>query len=395
MATRTAKAKPAPIDWTLRLPDMPITLVGHPYAPIGMGELMRSHIAAFRAIGLHVEVFDIFKYSTRHDSDHKAAIALAETSNLGKGLRIFFVNGDEIDNVLARLEALDQNFDGGINVILPAWELPRYPEEWVSGLARFDEIWALSRFVSDSLLQAGLHAPVIGTSLEVPIRAFLPRRHFGIRESAFALLNSFDLSSYAARKNPEAVLSLLRKLRAKHPFGDFQLILKVKNAAWSAEDWLKEFAHEHKDVLFLSDPLTTFEMHSLINACDCSVSLHRAEGFGRSTGEAMFLGRLACATGWSGNLDYMNDENSLLVRYDTIAVPDGAYVHAENQFWAEPDPDHAFSLIEKAYLNPDYASCIAKAGQQHVRLTHSHRAIGQRILERMPGLFAKHQEIFG
>ena len=46
-------------------------------------------------------------------------------------------------------------------------------------------------------------------------------------------------------------------------------------------------------------------MQSLINACDCFVSLHRSEGFGRGLGEAMALGRLALGTGWSGNVDFM------------------------------------------------------------------------------------------
>jgi hypothetical protein len=36
--------------------------------------------------------------------------------------------------------------------------------------------------------------------------------------------------------------------------------------------------------------MTSLETRSLINACDCFASLHRAEGFGRGTGEAMFLG---------------------------------------------------------------------------------------------------------
>ena len=50
-------------------------------------------------------------------------------------------------------------------------------------------------------------------------------------------------------------------------------------------------------------------------ACDCYVSLHRAEGFGLTLAEAMAHGKPVIATGYSGNLTFMNDGNSYLVPY--------------------------------------------------------------------------------
>lgn len=40
------------------------------------------------------------------------------------------------------------------------------------------------------------------------------------------------------------------------------------------------------------------------------VWLHQAEGLGRGIAEAMMLGKPVIATGWSSNLDFMDDENS-------------------------------------------------------------------------------------
>ena len=51
-------------------------------------------------------------------------------------------------------------------------------------------------------------------------------------------------------------------------------------------------------------------------ACDCYVSLHRAEGFGLTLAEAMAIGKPVIATGYSGNVDFMNDANSYLVDYE-------------------------------------------------------------------------------
>ena len=36
--------------------------------------------------------------------------------------------------------------EGSKNVIYPAWELERYPQEWAHQLERFDEVWAASAF---------------------------------------------------------------------------------------------------------------------------------------------------------------------------------------------------------------------------------------------------------
>src|SRR5262249_11849697 len=155
---------------------------------------------------------------------------------------------------------------------------------------------------------------------EVPLGHFLPRKYFGIRESAFVILHFFDLSSYTSRKNPDAVLTMFKAIRQKREFDDIQLVLKVKEGDKDAGEWLRRIGDQAPEAHLISRPLTALETKSLINACDCFVSLHRSEGFGRGTGEAMFLGRLAMATAWSGNLDYMTNENSLLVDYGLVPV---------------------------------------------------------------------------
>ena len=158
------------------------------------------------------------------------------------------------------------------------------------------------------------------------------------------LLHFFDLSSYASRKNPEAVLGLLERIRAEDPFRDVQLVLKVKNGEKSAEDWAETVAGDPQ-VKVISTPLDTAGVRSLINACDVFVSLHRAEGFGRGLGEAMALGRLALGTGWSGNVDFMTPANSLLVRHRLIKLKRDEYPHWKGQSWADPDVDHAWELL--------------------------------------------------
>jgi len=364
-------------------------LIGHPWAPIGMGEQMRSHIAALSAVHLHHRVYDIFRYAARLDPAHEAIIGDREVEAVPGGIRIFHINGDEVERVFETFVARGNRLDDGINIIVPAWELPTYPEVWAKQLRRFDQVWALSRFIQGSLAASGIESALVGQSVEPLSGPLLPRRHFGIRESAFVLLNFFDLSSYASRKNPEAVLGLFDRLRAADPYADIQLVLKAKEGERGAETWAEEFLTRHGlagRVLLLSKPLDTLGVRSLIAACDCFVSLHRAEGFGRGLGEAMALGRLALGTDWSGNVDFMTAENALPVRHRMVPLKDGDYPHWEGQSWAEPDVEQAAALVAPFVSDPTRGRALAWRGQNEVMASHGNRAVGLRMLDQITRL---------
>jgi hypothetical protein len=362
--------------------DVPITFVGHPWSPMGMAEQLRSYLRACTAIGLPYQVYDLFRHAPRDDPAHAAAIGDRETTFLPPGIRIFHINGDEVPTALAALAARGDDFAAGVNIIVPAWELPRYPAVWARHLAKFHEVWAMSRFVADSLATAKIASVVMGASVQPTPGPYLPRCFFEIRESAFVLLNFFDLSSFVERKNPQAVLALMARLRDEHPGTDIQLVLKVKNADRDARAWAANIAFDPR-IKVIATPLDQHAVTSLVNACDCFVSLHRAEGFGRGLGEAMALGRLALGTGWSGNTDFMDADNALLVRHTMRPVKANEYPHHKNQSWAEPDISHACDLLRPVLANPARGRAMAGHAQADVLRTHGDRAIGLRVLGRL------------
>ena len=389
-AVTRATRRPAPtaaVTPPAQLDDIPLTFIGHPFAPIGMGEQLRSHVRACTALRLHHGVFDIFRYAARTDPAHVAAIGDRERRDLPGGIRLFHINGDEVAPVIEAFEARGGCFEAGYNIVVPAWELPVYPAAWAAQLRRFDEVWALSRFIQASLEAAGLASHRIGQAVEMETGVNLPRRYFGIRESAFVLLNFFDLSSYASRKNPDAVLALLERIRRDDPYRDVQLVLKVKNGERPAEDWAATLAGDPQ-VKLITAPLDTNGVRSLMAACDCFVSLHRAEGFGRGLGEAMAMGRLAMGTGWSGNTDFMTEANSLLVRHRLVPLQPDDYPHGHGQSWGDPDVEHAWSLLGPVLDDPDRGRAIARQGQADVLRAYGNRAVGLRILDRLERIAA-------
>ncbi|MBV9783878.1 MAG: glycosyltransferase [Acidisphaera sp.] len=360
-----------------------VTVVGHPFSTVGMGEQARAGFRALQAAAVPASVHDVFRYTRRGDPDLRDLVLLHEESVVpAGGVRVFHINGDEVGSVLEAF-AQSSDFAAGYNIIVPAWELPRYPDIWKPQLQRFDEVWAISHFVRSSIAAAGLAVHHVGQSVEADFGNHLPRRFFDIRESAFALLSQCDTASYISRKNPFAVIELFTRFRKLRPFDDVQLVLKLRAGDCDLQEDFIRPADLPRGTALLRENYSSYAARSLIECCDCLLSLHRSEGFGRGMGEAMISGRLALATGWSGNCDYMTEENSLLVRYTLIDVKEGEYPHAAGQQWAEPDIDHALHLLLKALDDPSWARQIRRRGRLDASRTISNRSVGLRMLARL------------
>ena len=56
--------------------------------------------------------------------------------------------------------------------------------------------------------------------------------------------------------------------------------------------------------------LPAAESHALTACADIVLSLHRSEGFGLVLAEAMLLGKPVVATGWSGNMEFMDEASA-------------------------------------------------------------------------------------
>ena len=61
----------------------------------------------------------------------------------------------------------------------------------------------------------------------------------------------------------------------------------------------------------------------MIATSDCYVSLHRSLGLGSTIADAMALGVPVIATSYGGNLDYMDEHNSVLIpgRWTSVICP--------------------------------------------------------------------------
>src|SRR4051794_41094047 len=128
-----------------------LTLVGHCFATLGMSQHLREAYRAFRKINQPVGIYDLYglhKPTPRMEDE----IGPVLVRSLPEGIRIFHINGDEITQAIATIEARSPgSFSRGYNVIFPLWELPTYPSVWAQELERFEEVWAPSAFIHQSV----------------------------------------------------------------------------------------------------------------------------------------------------------------------------------------------------------------------------------------------------
>lgn len=95
------------------------------------------------------------------------------------------------------------------------------------------------------------------------------------------------------------------------------------------------------------------EIESLYNACDIVFSMSHSEGFWMPGLEAFGSNKIVIAPRYGGQLDYMNDDNSLLINGKEIRAD------ARMQYWEpspyakvfDPDVNHAAQLLKDAVNN--------------------------------------------
>jgi glycosyltransferase involved in cell wall biosynthesis len=372
--------------------EVPVSLIGHPFAAIGRGEDLRCCYRALKAVGISPHVVNVYD-GVGSDRELEAEFSADTRRDTADAIGIFCINGDEVDPILSHLGTRRARV--GHSIVLPVWELSKYPEQWARQLERFDEVWVPSAFVRDAIA-AEIDRPVtvIPWSTGARLGASLGRRYFGIPESAYAFLVAFDLRSHQERKNPLAVVDAFAEVLSARPSRDLALVVKVTgtDARTNAAETFRQRLAERtgrlvRRVSLIERELTDTETKNLVRCCDCLVSLHRSEGFGRFLAEAMLLGRPVIGTAYSGNMEFMNPDVSCLVGFRLVPVAPGAYPFWEGQVWAEPDLNEAIVWMTRLVDDPAWGRRLGQRGSAHIRSHFSYRAVGLQYLERLRRIF--------
>jgi hypothetical protein len=210
----------------------------------------------------------------------------------------------------------------------------------------------------------------------------MTRAYLGLPDR-FLFLLIFDFLSVVERKNPVGLVKAFTRAFAENE-GPL-LVLKSINGDLKISDLerLRAAAAGRSDVMLIDGYYSAEEKNALLGACDCYVSLHRAEGLGLTMAEAMMLGKPVIATAYSGNLHFMTPEDSYLVDYTRCRVPPGCEPYETRSSWADPDLDQAARYMREVFEHPNEAARTGQRARANVIARHgiatSARAITQRL----------------
>jgi hypothetical protein len=357
-----------------------VNVAGYFEGVMGVGEHARQLAAALRTQEIPVAT------TTLHPEAAPEDHGLAEASDNGRSGRFAFfnllcANADSVPGVADQLG--DAFFSDRYTIGFWAWEVSAFPHRFLKAFGHVDEVWVGSRHVRDAVAElATVPVLAIPQPVSLPADAGTAAPPPGLPEG-FRFLFAFDYLSIFERKNPLATIAAFT--RAFPPGSGASLIVKTLNENHDprAHALLTAAADAHPDVHLIGRRLSPGERNGLMNSADCYVSLHRAEGFGYTLAEAMWIGKPVIATGYSGNVDYMTPENSYLVDHRLIAIGPGRDPYPAEGVWAEPDVEHAARLMREVFEHPEEAARRGARAAREIRSTHGPDVAGRVMAERL------------
>ncbi len=249
-----------------------------------------------------------------------------------------------------------------------AWEVESFPKSSQVACEIVDEIWAVSNFVKDAI-SPHTDKPifVVPTPIIAPqVSEKLDRSAIGLNQDDAFNLFMFDYFSVFSRKNPLDVVSA--HIKAFPDQKGPKLVIKSINGELhrNQQDQLKSAVMGRNDIIIIDSYLSREQLHSLVNECQTYISLHRSEGYGLTIAEAMSLGKPVIATAYSGNMDFMKPENSILVPFEYVPVGNDAFPYPEDSRWAQPDIEFAAKAMRELSVDESLRNRIGDRARTDV-----------------------------
>jgi glycosyltransferase involved in cell wall biosynthesis len=355
-----------------------VNVAGYFRAELGIGVAARSLLTALAAAGIPFNTISFNATANRQDYPFTDRIAEAG----GADINIVCVNPDQLS--LFAEQTGPEFRHGRYTIGVWFWEVEDFPESFHGAFNYVDEIWVASDFMRETFLKVS-PKPVFKFRLPLlppQIDPSLSRADLGLPDK-FVFLFNFDLLSVLERKNPLGLIQAFSTAfqNAEGPV----LVIKTINGDKRCLEMekIRYAARSRSDIILMEGYLSPLENNTLTALSDCYVSLHRSEGFGLTIAEAMALGKPAVATAYSGNLEFMNGENSFLCPGERVRIGPEREPYPAESYWCEPNVGEASRLLREIYLNKSMSQEKEWRAARDIRERFSPSAAGQMIYDRL------------
>ena len=144
------------------------------------------------------------------------------------------------------------------------------------------------------------------------------------------------------------------------------------------------------DIVFQDTNVPDARMPSLYRGANCYVMPTRGEGWGRPFMEAMAMGLPTIGTNWSGQTEFMNSKNSLLLDCEVVDVPEVGWREIptyRGHKWAEPSESHLRRLMRHVFEDRESGRLLGEQARQDIAEKYNYTAVSARIAEEVDRLF--------
>jgi len=266
------------------------------------------------------------------------------------------------------------------------WETDILPDIYVQSLSLVNEIWTCSEFtfgVFTRYFDNVYKVPyvVLGDDVK-PAYVEEMKRLLTYDPEAYYFYTIAD--SINPRKNLLATVESFLNLQSKTRRKVFLVVKQYRKVL--------PYLSSLPNVITIDQDLEEDAIHALHAVCDCYVSSHCAEAWGLSISDAMSFGNLVVATGYSGNMEYMREDNSFPVRYDLTNIKkedlrfQPALLHP-GMSWAYIDTNDLLQKMMLCLKSSEHSELREKA--KKIAVHYSHMRVADIIAQRLESVVKK------
>lgn len=281
------------------------------------------------------------------------------------------------------------------NIARTMFETDRLPQDRVEICNYMDEIWVPAQFNVNTFAEAGVKPEklfIIPNGVDPAKYSLNTDRMDWPQKKEFNFLSVFE---WTDRKGWDILLKAYFLEFKKNE--DVALVLKVNVPGFTSIETINRQTQECIHSLGLSPEQVprllfifnrfypTQELIALYKSCNAFVLPSRGEGWGLPYMEAMACGLPTIGTRWSGQLEFMDDENSYLINTEGLEeIPETTDIpEFRGHRWPKPSIEHTRVLMREVYENRDKAREKGRKARQEVLEKWSWRSAAEKVEQRL------------
>jgi glycosyltransferase involved in cell wall biosynthesis len=350
-----------------------LNVIGYTEAMSGLGEAVRLNIKAAETHNIPLNLIDYerVKHEKKYKYSFKYSINLVQISLY------------DLDRFFSVIDT--DFFDGKYNILFLIWESEYIPEKLKKNVNLFNEVWTASTYCKN-LFQKVFHGHILTVPhpVEVHLKPYQNSNTPSLLDkNKFSFLFIFSYHSSIARKNPFFLIEAFSK--AFDSTDRVELLIKTTGAEKfkKLHAQLNRSVFNKKNIKIVNLDMDKNQVNHLINDCNCYVSMHHSEGFGLTLAEAMYLGKPTVATNYSGNTEFMNENNSYLVDYELGSIENPDVNFCSRTVWANPIMEDAVLQLRNVYDNAELRLEKALNAKQFIEQKLSFYSVGSIMKDRL------------